>query len=172
MWAPLEGVPQAHLVQVGPPVLPVQDVARLPVTAEQLEVDVLDDDRLDVRRALGRHRVAAERDVRRREDARLRVLHVHVVDVGQVAHVARERDEHVVLDAARLRAVPHAQVPVPLVGAEGHEEDLGPLLGRQPAQLRELDVVADLDRHLALVGLEHLELVARARRPTTAARSA
>src|SRR5262249_39785783 len=63
------GLP-AHLVQVGAAVLPVQHAARLPVPLEQLQVEVLEDHRLDVRGALRRDRVALEGDVRGGEDAR------------------------------------------------------------------------------------------------------
>ncbi len=78
---------------------------------------------------------------------------------GRLPTQPDKRHVDVVFDAARHRAVADAQIAEALVGVERHEDDLGTLLRGDARQLRELDVVADLDRDTAAVGVEHLDLV-------------
>lgn len=68
------------LVEIPAPVVPVLDRAALAVAAEHLDVDVVDDHHFDVRRRLGGDGVAGELDVGRREDSRLGVVDVGVLD--------------------------------------------------------------------------------------------
>src|SRR5262249_40184263 len=77
-----------HLVQVRASILPVQTTPGLAMLLEQFQVKVFKYHRLDVGRALGGDGVARERDVRWREDARLRVMNAQALDVGQVADAA------------------------------------------------------------------------------------
>ena len=111
-------------------------------------------------------------NVRRREDARLGVMNAEAFDVGQVADAAGDGDVDVVLDAAGLGTVADAQVGVALIGAERHEDDLGPALDGDARHLRKFDVVADGDGDLALVGVEHLDAMAPLDAPPVSVRSA
>ena len=77
-----------HLVEIPPAVVPVLDRAALPVAAEHLHVDVVDDHHLHVGRRFGGHGVAGELDVGRREDSRLGVVDVGVLDERQVPRAA------------------------------------------------------------------------------------
>ena len=155
-------------VQVAAAVVPVLHAAGFAVAAELLEVQVVDDHRFDVRIAFGGDGIAGELDVGRREDPRLGVVDVGVLDERQVARAAGDRHVQMVLDAAGLGAMPDAQVAVSRVGVERHEDDLRPLLRGDAGQLGELDVVADLNRDPAAVGIEHLHPVARADAPPLA----
>ena len=96
------------------------------------EVDVADRQRLDILARLGGDAVAREGEVARRQDAALRILDVHILDLGQIADIARHHDEALVLDRARLAAIAHAQIALPAVGAERHEQDARALVD-QPA---------------------------------------
>src|SRR3712207_9522728 len=64
-----------------------------------------------------------------RQDAALRILDVHILDVRQVADIAGEDDETLILDRPRLAAIADAQIALPVVGAEGDEEDARALVG-------------------------------------------
>ncbi len=92
-------------------------------------------------------------------------MNVRVFDEGQVARAAGNRDVHVVLDTSGLGTMPDTQIAVPRVRIERHEDDLRPLLSSDPRRFWKLDVVADLDRDLAAVGVEDLYPVARGDAP-------
>src|SRR5690606_10675161 len=102
---------------------------------------------------------ARERDVGRREDARLRVVRVRVLDQREVTYATCIDDVHLILDRPRLAAEAYPEVRVPVVGVRRNEEDLGPLRDGHPRELRELDVVADEDGDLAEVGVEDLDVL-------------
>ncbi len=52
-----------HLIQIGPSILPVQHAPRLPMLLEQFQIEVLENDRLDIRRTLRGNGIALERNV-------------------------------------------------------------------------------------------------------------
>src|SRR5262245_21479799 len=115
---------------------------------QQFQVQVFKNHGLNIWRTLGGNRVALERDVGWSEDAGLGVVDAQALDVGQVANAAGNRDVDVVLDTTGLGAVPHAQIGVPLVGAEWNKDDLCAALDRDPRDFGKLDVVANLNRNL------------------------
>ena len=67
--------------------------------------------------------------------------------------------------APRVAAVTHPQVSLAVVGATGHEQDVGAALAQHAGEFRKLDVVANLDGDLAVRHLEQRELAARGRVP-------
>ena len=69
---------------------------------EQLQVEILENERLDIGRAFGSDRVALERNVRGGEDSRLGVVDAEAFDVGQIADAAGNGDIDVILNAAGL----------------------------------------------------------------------
>src|SRR5437867_3043185 len=127
---------------------------------EQLQIEILERHRLDVRRTFGSYRVALEGDVRGREDRRLCVVEAKTFDVRQIADAARDGDVDVILDAPRLCTIAHAQIGVTFIGAEWHEDNLGAALDGDASEFRKLDVVANLNCNLALVRVEHLQVIA------------
>ena len=88
------------------------------MTFQQLKIHLVDNYRLDVGCAFSLNGISSELQVRRCEDARLSVLDVHIMDGGKIANGAGNSNVYVVFYAPSLRAVPHTQIPVPLVGAK------------------------------------------------------
>ncbi len=69
------------------------------------KIDVGNGQRFDILAGLGSDAVTGEREIAGRKDAGLGVLHVHVLDVRQIACVAREHDIALVFDRTRLAAI-------------------------------------------------------------------
>ncbi len=116
------------------------------MAAQLFEVEVVDDHRFDVRIAFGGHGIASKLGVRGRKDSRLGVVNVGVLDERQIAGAAGDRH---VQDGSRcsvLGAVANPQIAVSRVGVERHKDNLRALLGGDPRQFGELDVVANLNR--------------------------
>src|SRR5690606_15878525 len=126
------------------------------------QVDVADRQGFDVLARFGRDPVACEGEITRRQDATLRVLDVHVGDARQVAHIAREHDEALVLDRPRLPAIAYAQVALAAVGAEGDEDDPRAFVRQAPRELGEFAVVTDEHADGADVRGDHIDAVAAA----------
>src|SRR4029077_675842 len=101
-----------------------------------------------------------ERNVGRREDARLSVVNAQALDVRQIADAAGDGDVNVIFDAASLGAIAHPQIRVALVGAERHEYDLCAALYSNSRHFGEFNVVTHLDRDFAFVRIEHFDAVA------------
>ena len=95
-----------HSIDVDSPVVPVPSSPTGLVLGQKPQIQVVEDHRLDVRAALRGDCVSAEGEVRRREDARLGIVDVGVVDERQVADTTRDSGVDVVLDAPGLCAVP------------------------------------------------------------------
>ena len=133
--------------------------------AEQIQVDIRDEDHLRIGRRLGAFAVGREGKVARREDSRLGILDIHVVHAGQVADAAGDRHEALVLDGPCLCADPHARITVLRIGEEGHEEDLHALIGHDARQFGELHVVADQHADARTVRVKGLHHAAAAQTP-------
>ncbi len=103
--------------------------------------------------------VGRKLEVGRREHRRLRVVDVHVLDAGQVAHAARNGYVTLVFDGPRHRAVADAHVAVLCVGQEGNKKDFHALPGQKSAQFGEFDIVANDDTDFAAVGVEDPHLI-------------
>ena len=140
-----------YFIQIGPPVFPIQHAAGLAMLLEQFQVEVFEDHHFDVGRAFGSDGIPLEGNIGRREHGGLRVVQSHGRHVGQIADAPGNGDIDVVFDAPRLGAIAHPQVGVPFVRAKRHEDDLRALLGGDARQLREFNVITNLDGDLAFV---------------------
>src|SRR3546814_8548173 len=104
---------------------------------------------LDILACLRRDAVARKGKVAGRQDARLGILNVHILDAGQIADIARHHDEALVLHRAGLGAIAHAHIALALVGAAGNEDDARALVSTPPCRRSE-EHTSDLQ---TLIGL-------------------
>ena len=141
------------MVQIEPPVGEVSHGSLSTSPREIGKVDVGDRQRLDVLTRLGGDAVACKGKVARRQNARLRILNIHVVDAGQIADVARQHHEALVLDRASLRAVADAHVSLSVVGTKRDKDDASSLVYQSPCQFRELAVITNQHADRTNVGL-------------------
>ena len=70
-----------------------------------------------------------------------------------------------VFNAARLRAIAHAQIRIALVRAEWHENNLRALLDGNAREFGKFDVVANLYRNLSLIRVKDFYLVSALNTP-------
>ena len=105
---------------------------------QRIDREIGDRHHLDIRRGVGGDAVAGERKVARGEHAALRILDVDVLDIRQVADIAGHGDVALVLDRARLRAIAHAQIALPLVGHERHEQKMHALVDQMAGEFGKL----------------------------------
>ena len=79
---------------------------------------------------------------------------------GRLPTLPDMHDVALVLDRPRLAAVAHAQIALPLVGAERHEQDQRALVDQMAGQFGKLGVVADHHADRAAVGRDDVDAVA------------
>ena len=118
-----------HLVQVAATVLEVADAAVGVQLVQQVQVNVRNKDHLRIGRRLRTPSVRRKSEIAGREDSGARILNVHVVHLGQVAHTACDHHETFVLDGAGMGADLHARIGILRIREERHEENLHPLGG-------------------------------------------
>ena len=124
-----------------------------------VEIHIGDERHLRVRRGLGYDAGVREGEVRGREDGGLRILDVHVHHLRQIADAACDRDVALVFDGPRLGTKAHPVVSGGCVRAERHEEDLDAFFGEEPAELRELHVIADEHGDLSAISVKYLHRI-------------
>ncbi len=87
-------------------------------------------------------------------------MDVHIGDIGQVADIAAEDNEALVLDRPRLRTVTHAQIALAAVGAERGEDDPRAFVDEAAGKLRKFAVVTDEHADRAAIGRDRVDRVA------------
>ena len=75
--------------------------------------------------------------------------------------ILRGHDDGEVLDGARPDQGAPSRPQAALVGARGHEDQLGAAQRKRPRHFRHVDLAAHGEAHLAVARVEHRELVAR-----------
>ncbi len=135
------------------------------MAAELFEVEIVDNHGFDVRVAFGGYGIPSKFRVSRCENAGLGVMDVGVFDKGQVTRATRDGHIEVILDTPRLSAVSDSEIAMSRVSIEGHEDDLRSLLCGDPRQLWEFDVVTNLNRDAAAIGVKNFHALTRADAP-------
>ena len=96
---------------------------------EQIQIDVDNQCHLGVGRGFGFDAVARKRKIRGRKHRRLRILNIHIIDLGQIADTTRDGDKTLVFDGSRLGTMFDSGVGVLRIGQEGYEQDIHPFIG-------------------------------------------
>ncbi len=97
-----------YAIDISAAIVPVLDRSGFAVTPELFEVEVVNDQSFDVGIAFSRDGVTGKFDIGRREDSRLRIMDIGILDRGQISRASGDGYVHVVLDTPRLRAVTYA----------------------------------------------------------------
>src|SRR5205085_28627 len=121
--------------------------------------------RLNIRSTFSRNRIPFEWYIRRRENTRLSVMKTQALHIRKIADAAGDRHVDMIFDATRLSAITDAQIRIPFVRTERHKHNLRAPLNRDARNLRELNVIANLNRDPSAIRIEHFYLIARLNAP-------
>jgi len=78
----------------------------------------------------------------------------------KIARVSRHDEVALIFNSAGLATISHAQIALPRIGRERHEDDLGALIDKVASELWEFSVVADEHADGATVGVDNRKLIA------------
>jgi len=81
----------------------------------------------------------------------LRILDIHIFGLRQIADRAGNNRVYLIFNRSCLSTVSDSQIALAVFRAERGKNNLGPFFGCDSAELRKLDVIADLDRDFAAV---------------------
>ena len=132
----------------------------MPRRRQIIQPHIGDHNGLDI---LCRHRgqtVARKREITRRDDGALGVIHIHILNVRQIADIARRHHIDLVLDRPRMGAIAHPQMPGPVIRRIGHEQYTRPLIRQLACQLREFGIITDQHPDRPAIGLDGAHLIA------------
>src|SRR5690606_5055186 len=146
---------QPKAVKILPPVLKVSNTSQVVKLLQQVEIHIDKKGAFGIGSGFSLNAIYRERKIGGGEHRALGVLDVHVVYLRKIPHRACNRDITLILDGSGLGTESYAGITVLGVSHEGNEQDLHPLVGQDPGDLGELNIVTDQHTHLSAVGIHH-----------------